>query len=159
MPEQPDERMLERFWAKVDRDGETGCWLWVANKTHDGYGRFSVGSKYVYAHRFAWTLENGQVQEGLQLDHLCRVRECVNPAHMEPVDCRTNVLRGVSPSAMRAAQIECIHGHKFDDTNTYWRPDGGRECRTCHRQREREYRAKETAGRPKVILVGGVPDA
>lgn len=137
-----DERTLERFWAKVSVNEETGCWEWTAAKIPDGYGTFRVGGKLVLAHRFAWETFRGPISEGLQLDHLCRVRACVNPDHLEPVDCRTNLLRGATHAAANAAKTECANGHPFDDANTYRRPNGWRVCRTCNRLQERGRRIR-----------------
>lgn len=142
-----EERTMERFWEKVEVNEETGCWEWAAGKKPNGYGQFRVGDGMVYAHRFAWEAFRGPIPEGLQIDHLCRVRGCVNPEHLEPVDCRTNLLRGDTVTATRAAQTECIHGHPFNDTNTYRRPNGGRHCRECGRLWTRERRAKKRTAR------------
>jgi hypothetical protein len=84
---------LERFWTKIRRD-ENGCWLWQAGLAHNGYGHLKVGRRTVKAHRFAYELLVGPVLEHLELDHLCRVRSCVNPAHLEPVTHAENVRRG-----------------------------------------------------------------
>ncbi len=84
----------ERFWAKVDRSGE--CWLWTGNVYRDGYGQFYVERRQVRAHRWAYESEVGPIPEGLVLDHLCRVRLCVRPSHLEPVTNRENLLRGIA---------------------------------------------------------------
>lgn len=138
---------IDLFWAKVDLNGplpehrpDLGpCWLWTAN-LNKGYGTFNPGGGYrgmVNAHRWLYERENGLVGEGLELDHLCRVRRCVRPAHLEPVTHRINVLRGASPIARCAERTECMHGHLFDEANTGRRRDGGRYCRTCERERMR----------------------
>lgn len=131
----------ERFWAKVVRDPETDCWLWTAS-TDNGYGRFWVAGRLVLAHRFAYELLVGPIPEGLELDHLCRVRHCVNPAHMEPVTQRVNILRGVGFSAKNAAKTHCKRGHALDEANTYRRGDGKRHCRACNARRDRERQAR-----------------
>lgn len=87
--------VTERFWPKVERV-EDGCWLWTASLTGDGYGRISLGGKFGpmgLAHRVAYELLVGPIPEGLELDHLCRVRRCVNPEHLEPVTHAENVRR------------------------------------------------------------------
>lgn len=92
--------MEDRFWAKVDALGP--CWLWTKGKTANGYGRFGVTSKDKrLAHIFAWTTLVGPVPEGLQLDHLCRVRLCVNPDHLEPVTPQENWRRSHTPVGRR----------------------------------------------------------
>jgi hypothetical protein len=122
----------ERFWPKVEKT-ET-CWLWTGALLDSGYGFFWVdNTRQVVAHRFAYELLVGTIPEGLQLDHLCRVRNCVNPKHLEPVTNRENALRSESFSGRSARQTHCVHGHPFDEANTYiWvgRPTH-RQCRIC----------------------------
>ena len=141
----------ERFWAKVVRTDS--CWLWTASRVCDGYGQFRVGSRPVSAHRFAYELLVGPIPDGLQIDHLCRVRHCVNPAHMEPVTQRVNILRGEGITARHAAQTHCLNGHPLVGENL--RPAdlrrGKRLCLTCCREWSREwYRAKRARLRAQV---------
>lgn len=132
-----------RFWGKVEKT--ESCWLWKAGKLPGGYGMFwlrEVGNN-VGAHRVAYELTYGPIPDGLVIDHLCRVRHCVNPAHMEPVSMRENVLRGVGKTANSARQAHCIHGHEFDTANTWVSKDGRhRHCKQCLRERAREYRSR-----------------
>lgn len=132
---------VERFIEKVDLTGpEDSCWQWTACLVR-GYGQFAVGQrKRAKAHRFSYEMLVGPVPEGLVLDHLCRNPECVNPAHLEPVSERKNILRGVGPTAVNAARTHCIYGHEFTPENTYIRPNRPteRECRVCKRRRKRE---------------------
>jgi hypothetical protein len=86
----------------------------------------------------AWELARGPIPEGLEIDHLCRRRLCVNPRHMAVVTHRENNARGMSLSAIAARQTHCAAGHPFDDANTY-RPPGApdtRMCRACMAIRE-----------------------
>jgi hypothetical protein len=123
-----------RFDKYVKRDPETGCLIWTASGTgRSGYGIFWHAGRLVMAHRFAWERVNGPIPEGLEPDHLCRVRRCVNPSHLEVVTHRTNVLRGVGPTAQNARKSFCVRGHTLDEKNTYYRPNGKRDCRVCHR--------------------------
>lgn len=110
----------EKFWPRVDKTGPSGCWLWTGSCLPTGYGQVGcrVGGKtYVSsAHRVAYRFVVGPIPAGLQLDHLCRVRRCVNPAHLEPVTPRENVRRSPivgrnertpvisEPGALRAAR-------------------------------------------------------
>lgn len=150
------EDVVARFWAKVDRNGPGGCWLWTA-ATAVGYGHFSWGPhsarKQVKAHRLAYELLVGPIPDGLTIDHLCRVTRCVNPAHLEPVTMRVNTLRGYGPSAINARRTRCIRGHRLSGDNLIIDWAGRRQCRTCletiHRpkQHERERAARLAAGR------------
>ena len=130
---------VEAFWSKVDKDGpvpehkpELGpCWLWTAGQNGEGYG-FTTALFRMLAHRFAYELLVGPIPEGLQLDHLCRVRNCVRPDHLEPVTNRVNVQRGARGSLV----THCPAGHEYDEANTYYaKRDGHRVCRTCRRER------------------------
>ncbi len=132
-----------RFWAKVEFTDT--CWLWKTFRWH-GYGQFWEG-KNIPAHRYAYEFCVGPVPEGLQLDHLCRVRYCVNPDHLEAVTSRVNLLRGEGTSAKHARQTHCIHGHEFNEENTYICSNGARQCKPCGRafRRARYWRNKQAA--------------
>jgi len=140
-----DPRMNEHFWSKVYPCPITGCWLWGDRPSGQGYGQYRWGRRRPVAHRFLWETLFGPVPPGLQLDHLCRVRCCVNPAHLEPVTPQVNNLRGIGPSARYAARTHCDKGHEFTPDNTYRRRSGGRECATCTADRMR--RKRQAAGK------------
>lgn len=92
MIEAGDTRLPERFWRRV-QEQEGGCWLWVGTVDR-GYGLLSVDGKTVRAHRYSYETLVGPIPDGLQIDHLCRNRGCVNPAHLEPVTQVENIRRG-----------------------------------------------------------------
>ncbi|MGW2484952.1 HNH endonuclease signature motif containing protein [Streptomyces sp. NPDC001571] len=108
-----------------------GCWQWTGYLTPNGYGRLSVGGVQQYAHRLAYETFLGPIPPGLVIDHLCRNRGCMNPAHLDAVPQRLNVLRGENQAAHRARQSACLRGHRFDLANTYRAPNGTRKCRRC----------------------------
>lgn len=128
----------KRFWSKVNYAGENGCWLWTGMPTTGGYGTFSFEGNQQYAHRVAYKALIGVIPEDLQIDHLCRVRLCVNPWHLDLVTSRENMRRGESPAALNSRLTSCPQkGHPFDATNTYINPSGKRQCRECMRIRGR----------------------
>jgi len=134
--------MEERFWSKVDAVGP--CWLWTAS-TRYGYGQYRISEprwKTVLAHRWAWETLVGPIPDGLVTDHLCRVRRCVNPDHLELVTRRENNLRGFSPCAIRARAQLCVNGHEFDGITI----KGYRHCKTCKRDASRRERAAKRGG-------------
>lgn len=130
------------FWANVRRGADSECWVWTGRLNSAGYGRIRYEGKCQRAHRVSWQMHHGPIPDGLTLDHLCRNTACVNPAHLEAVPQRVNVLRGVSPMAVNARKTHCINGHEFTPENTARRKSWsrGRMCRTCARLRGNLYR-------------------
>lgn len=130
--------------AKVDK-AEDGCWEWLGSRTSNGYGRHQMRGKHWMAHRAAYVLLVGPIADGMQLDHLCRNRGCVNPEHLEQVTARENTLRSSSFIADNARKTHCHKGHEFTPENTYAMKGGGRSCRECANASQRRYRAKQRA--------------
>lgn len=132
-----------RFFTKV-AEGPGDCWNWIAGKAK-GYGVFSLSQPHrnIAAHRWAWQYLRGDIPEGLDLDHLCRNRACVNPWHLEPVTRRVNILRGIGPPARAAVKTHCPAGHEYTRENTYmWTSKYGhpqRRCRICNLSASRKY--------------------
>lgn len=130
-----------RFEPNVQKQGD-GCWIWTGRQDGDGYGQFWLDGKHRRAFVVSYEMNVGPVPEGLELDHLCRVRLCVNPAHLEPVTTQVNQLRGNGVSGINARKTHCDHGHEFTPANTYITPDGRRQCRTCQRERSRRHQRR-----------------
>lgn len=135
--------LAERFNDKVKRIGAQPdeCHEWGgatqgAPPGVQGYGHISEGGRrgrILLAHRVAWEIENGPIPEGLQVDHLCRNRKCVNPAHLEIVTQRENGRRGLKGEL----RTHCKHGHEYTAKSTYVNKYGHRNCRICrHSLRE-----------------------
>lgn len=128
-------------------EDEAGCMVWQGAHFPKGYGSIRVQGVTRGAHRVAYELAVGPIPEGLTLDHLCRIRDCINPAHLEPVTNRENTLRGEGFSAVNARKAACPRGHPYDDENT-WGYRDGRYCRACRRNRNAKHntaRGREVA--------------
>ncbi len=127
-----------------------GCIIWTGHIDKDGYGK--VGN--VRAHRIAYENVCGPIPVGLTIDHLCRVRACVNPDHLEAVTRRENTIRGNGPSALNARKTACVNGHPFDEANTYFAttfdstgaPKARRGCRACNLSSVNRYKDKRRQG-------------
>lgn len=135
--------VAERFWARVQP--AWGHWIWTG-PCSGPYASFSIGQQTVLGHRWAWESVNGPIPDGLMVDHLCRVKLCVNPGHMEIVTPRVNGERSDNASALNSRKTECVNGHPFDEENTLVRAGTGhRVCRECGRRRWREWNAARKA--------------
>ena len=128
------EKILNRFWNKVDKTGS--CWVWTGARTSQGYGNFLWYGKNVVAHRKSYEILVGNIPKDLDLDHLCRNRSCVNPYHLEPVTRRENLLRGDTIPAKHVNKTHCPKGHKYTKENTYtYAGNNSRYCKTCRKER------------------------
>lgn len=131
------------FWVKVEVGPD--CWEWKGKRTV-GYGHiwYPADHSMRLAHRLSFEMAYGPIPADLTIDHLCQNRACVNPLHMEVVSRGENTLRGNSPAAINSRKKQCQRGHWFTPENTGV-DRGGRYCRVCNRQWQREYRAKKRA--------------
>lgn len=137
--------VIDRIMARIGETPgslDTPCWVTSYKANPNGYVQIYVDGRYPYVHRFMYEQQFGPIPVGLQLDHLCRVRGCCNPDHLEAVTQRENILRGVSTGALAVRLGKCKHGHSLDDA--YARP-GGRKCRTCTTNRARLQRKRAAA--------------
>jgi hypothetical protein len=134
-----------RFWPKVNKNGpipanrpDLGpCWIWLIRTSKSGYGLFNVLRKNCLAHRFSFELLKEKIPKNMTIDHLCRVRNCVNPDHMEVVTLKENILRGNTRGAMNAVKTHCPQGHPLSGENVKIEHRGNgemRRCLTCRRE-------------------------
>lgn len=138
---------LDRLMAGRHID-PSGCWLWAKGLSTEGYGRIPIERRATYVHRAAYELLVGPIPEGHQIDHLCRVRRCFNPEHLEAVTQTENIRRGNSPNAIVAREDVCQRGHELTPDNIYIKPnDGRRQCRACIRIRSRRLDEKRRRAR------------
>ena len=136
----------ERFDAKYEINAN-GCWIWQGFLDRDGYGQFWINGKCAAAHRAAYELHVGPIANELEIDHLCRVRNCVNWRHLEAVSHLENMRRGgwantgIVAGARTAAKTHCPQSHPYQGENLYIHPTtGGRRCREYANARQRAYR-------------------
>src|SRR5690606_28140598 len=123
----------DRFWNKVNMRPD-GCWEWQGARQSGGYGSFWWQGRVQKAHRVSYEDQMGPIPEGLVLDHLCRVRHCVRPDHLEPVTQKENTLRGDTIPAHKLAKDSCPAGHPHAGDTLYVYPDGRRHCKIWRRQ-------------------------
>jgi len=147
-----DRYRYDYIMARISPCPNTGCWLWAGSVKSNGYGQ--VGGKFrikkCHVHIAVFEHLHGPVPKGLELDHLCRVRSCCNPDHLEPVTRQENCRRSpmlrawaVRQQERQKAKTRCKHGHPFDEANTRHRPRGSRDCRACGRIRAKNKAAKK----------------
>lgn len=144
------ERFQRQIWPRI-KVTDNLCWEWRGGTNNHGYGRFSIShKKRALVHRFVYLVFR-PIPEGLTLDHLCRKPNCCNPAHLEPVTQRINILRGNAPSAMHARKTHCPKGHPYSGENLRFIVKGnglGRYCRECNAAHGRTYKANKKAADP-----------
>jgi len=131
----PIERFRTSYQVVVN-----GCWQWSAGLFQTGYGRLYDGERSIGAHCFSYRHFIGPIAKGLTVDHICRNRACVNPLHLRLLSSGSNVLAGLSPSALNKRKTRCLRGHQFSPANTHLAKDGHRTCRECSRLRARRWR-------------------
>lgn len=134
---------LARITAHV-RFLDDGCWLWTGSEKANGYGAITVDGRGWRAHRYAYVAAFGAIAEGMELDHVCRNRRCVNPFHLRQVSHRENTLSGETITAHAAQQTHCKRGHELTPESVY-ENGRGRQCKQCARIRAAERYARATA--------------
>ncbi len=137
-------RLPQRVVDKIAIDPATGCWLWTAALSRLGYGRVGWDRKARPAHRVIYELLRGTIAAGLELDHLCRIRRCVNPDHLEPVAHAENVRRADNGHWHRQ-KTHCPQGHPYEGDNLRFSPTGFRYCLMCKRIKVAEWRRSRRA--------------
>jgi hypothetical protein len=133
------QQTLDRMFANSAPIPHCGCWVWMGATNQFGYGRALLDGQRMVAHRAAYILAHGNVPGDLELDHLCRVRSCINPDHLEPVEKLENIRRGIAGewfAAQQRAKTHCPQGHPYAGDNLFIRKGRPhRECRACMKER------------------------
>lgn len=143
-----DDTVRARLLGACEAD-QNGCWRWGKSLTRDGYGQISVRGRMKLAHRVSYELLVGPIAEHLVIDRLCRVRDCLNPEHMDPVTPIENTYRGLDARLWRHG-THCKRGHAFNDENTYFNAQGNAVCRPCQRIRQKlKYQRRSELGLPQ----------
>jgi hypothetical protein len=126
---------IERKLLSQIAINDNGCWIWCGRFTRDGYGKLTIAERTRAVHRVAYETWCGEIPVGFEIDHLCFVKACVNPAHLEAVTPEENRRRALVAGRFNLAPQQhashCVHGHPVDEVNTYRHPDGHRQCRQC----------------------------
>jgi hypothetical protein len=120
------------FEDKYVPEPNSGCWIWIGADDGGRYGNAWVNGKLVKAHRASYEMHRGPIPAGMQIDHLCRVKCCVNPDHLEAVTDAENRQRAKSWNPNRLKR-ECPEGHPYSGDNLHIRPNGNRRCKHCSR--------------------------
>jgi hypothetical protein len=129
----------DRIADRIDAVGP--CWLWQGSTNPTGYGWVWADGKNHRVHRYVYEQLVEPIPEGMTLDHLCRVRHCTNPDHLEVVGRGANVLRSpITITSIHARQTECVNGHTFDGVSS---TNGQRTCRACARENQARYRERK----------------
>ena len=144
------ENIKRRFLTKVNKTDD--CWLWEGRVNPGGMGQFRIAPKSkgnqtgcrLDVHKLIYLWFKGPIHNGMEIDHLCRVPTCVNPDHLDPVTHLENMHRGVAAvGTHHSRKTHCIHGHPFNDENTYWWR-GKRVCRACVAINKQNLRLRRT---------------
>ncbi len=108
------------------------CWLWTGSK-RGGYGKVWFDNTTQYAHRVVYKILVGPIPNGLEIDHLCNIKACVNPEHLQVVTHKENMARVdlFDLGSIGTSKNHCPHGHEYSEDNTYHNPTGGRICCIC----------------------------
>lgn len=138
--------ITERILSSI-QFGDSTCWEWQRRKDRDGYGVMWVwidGKKRQrFAHRMSFEAFNGEIPPGLQIDHLCMNKSCVNPAHLQIVTSKENTQR-----YFKSINIDsyCKNGHKRTPDNTFL-TGKTRYCKICRKNASAAYRERKSLER------------
>lgn len=143
-------RLVGLYLKHSNRGRWDECWLWSGPVLPQGYGissyRHQSSGRTILAHRLSYELHKGPIPDGLEIDHLCQVKACTNPGHLDAVTHAENIRRACKPGGNHpGAANSCPQGHAYEGDNLISTGDGKRRCRECHRAYNRVYRARKDA--------------
>jgi len=139
----PTRRSISRFLTHI-QTSKNGCWIWIGSKDSCGYGLFQADRKRIRAHRFIYKYYNGDIPSNLEINHICGNPSCVNPAHLEAVTHRENILSGKGIPAINARKTHCDYGHTLSGDNLWIQSNGSRHCRACWKRRNQDRYLRKT---------------
>jgi hypothetical protein len=135
--------MINRFLSYT-KIVESGCIIWTGSIRRNGYGRFRYNGKIGTAHRWIYQYHHGEISKKLYIDHICRVKSCVNINHLRAVTPKQNAIENnVGPIAINAVKTKCVNGHEYTKDNLYTTPNGYRACKECRKNNMRRYRKQD----------------
>lgn len=150
---------LEWLYRWIIPEPNSGCFLWLGALTDVGYGQARLFGRKMGAHRAAYIIAHNGIPEGLDVDRLCRVRCCVNPAHLEAVPHSVNIKRGIGPTLAAARQraiTHCPQGHEYAGENLEVSEKGYRTCQTCRRVSWKKYYDTKLGPRRRLLSTRSV---
>lgn len=124
-----------RFWDKVSKQANV-CWIWNGAVDAHGYGSILEKGKIKKSHRVSYIMFHGEIPKDVVIDHICKIKRCVNPLHLQVVTLGENTLLGDGPTAQNKRKTHCIRGHKLSGDNIYLYERAGhtnRQCRICRK--------------------------
>lgn len=145
------DKTIQKFNSKYIPVPESGCWIWIGRLCRCDYAQVQIAGVRKMAHRAAYELFVGPIPDDMDLDHVCRVRCCVNPSHLRPLTHKENILCGAGLTAKHAKKTHCIRGHPLSGPNLrFCENKNERVCRQCNKDNARAWRLARVKDRQRL---------